>query len=322
MNHKPLVSIIIVNWNGAHLLNECLTSLLKTTYPNFEIIVIDNNSADESELVVNKFTSVIFYKNSFNSGYTGGNNIGFKISKGEYVVTLNNDIIVDPYWLDSAINLFQKYPSTGIISCRQMQYYQPQLIDGLYNHFSRDLTFIPFGNNERYDLNKNYSVTGYVLVANGGSAILRREMLDQIGGFDEKFFAYYDETDLCIRANLHGWKVIYNPDSVVFHKGSQSFKNLSVKQYYFRERNRVLFFYKYFPLCFILKALPFAIIMELRVIRLFFLKCRKPFAYFKSRLGALMTLKSYKDTRKTNLKLFKDHEIEIYSILRNRSIPL
>lgn len=319
--NKPLVSIIVVNWNGAHLLEECLTSLLKTVYHNFEIIVIDNNSTDESEQVVKKFDSVVFYKHHSNSGYTGGNNIGFRISKGKYLVTLNNDVIVDPHWLDSPVCLLEKHPSAGIISCRQMQYYDPEKIDGLFSYLKKDLTFYPYGNNNRFDSKENYSGTGYVLIANGGSAILKKEMVEQIGGFDERFFAYYDETDLCMRANLHGWKIIYDPNSVVFHKGSQSFKQVSLKQYYFRERNRFWFFYKYFPAFLILKSLPSALVMELRIIYVFFLKCKKPLMYFKARFEAIASLKFYKETRMVNLELFKKHKNDILTLLKKKLIP-
>lgn len=304
MKEKPLVSIIIVNWNGESIIGECLSSVAKTSYPNIETIVVDNNSADKSIEVIRKYSNVSLYRNGQNSGYTGGNNIGFQIAKGKYVVTLNNDMVVDPEWLTRPVDLLEKYRDVGIVSCRQMQYFQPELIDSLFNELKSDLSFSPFGFNKKHKFSKLSSTSGLVLCANGGSAILRKEMLDQIGGFDEHFFGYYDETDLCFRAFLRGWKCVYEPDSVVFHMGGSSFKQNEPRRYYLRERNRFWFIYKFMPLSFIINKFHLFLLMELRVMRIFFFKCKTPGLYFKARFDGISNFKRYRSTRMENIRLF------------------
>ena len=321
MNETPLVSVIIVNWNGESFLNECLASVTKTAYPNIEIIVVDNNSTDNSIQIIKNYKGIKFQINKENLGYTGGNNIGFKLASGKYVVTLNNDMTVNPQWLDKPVQLLEKDLTLGIISCRQMQYFKPELIDGLFNSLKRDLSFVPFAQNKKYHSSSMFCTSGYILFANGGSAVLRKDMLNEIGIFDENFFGYFDETDLCIRGFLHGWKCAYVSDSVVYHKGGVSFKQNPPFRYYLRERNKIWFVYKNFPLSLIITNLPFLLFMEMRVIRIFFLKCKKPSLYFKSRIDAISSLGQYRSIRKKNVGLFKNRKSIFAKLWKNEISP-
>lgn len=313
-------SIIILNWNGENLIEDCIDSVLQSKYKNIEVIVVDNASTDNSIEKLKKYSEVIVIRNNSNIGYAAGNNVGYKAAKGDFIVTLNNDVVVDPGWLDMPAVYFEKDPSIGIISCRQMQYYHTDKIDGLYHILNPDLSIVPFGMNQFYDPKcKRHSSPGYVLSANGGSAIYRRAVIEQTGGLDERFFAYLEEVDLCFQAFFRGWKCLYSPLSVVFHKGSVSFsKNMSTL-YFYRERNRLLFMYKNLPLMYMLKRILPILIWELRVIRVFF-KVGKPFLYLKARSDALEKLHHYKEIRKDNLLLLKDKNSLFKELLKKKII--
>ena len=305
MDNKPLVSIIILNYNGASLLSECLDSVLATIYKPLEVIVVDNNSIDNSLEILNSYPSIKVLRNSKNYGYAEGNNIGVSHSAGKYLVILNNDVSVEPSWLDVPVEKLEQEPDLGLVCCRQMMYYQRDTIDGLYHVIEPDLTFFPFGQGRKLSADPRYLQSGYVIGTNGASAIVRRETFLQLGGFDPRFFAYQEETDLNVRAFLHGWRCYYAAESVVYHKGSMSFNKNKPMVYYYRERNRVWLLYKNYPLSFILPYLPMLVLLELRVIRVFFFKLQRPGLYLKSRIDAFKALHNYKALRKNNIALFK-----------------
>ena len=322
MADNPLVSIIILNYNGASLIEECLDSVTHLHYQPIEIIVVDNNSSDNSLDVLKTYNIIKIIENKKNYGYAEGNNIGIRQCSGKYIATLNNDMTVDPLWLNEPVKILETYPDIGIISCRQMSYYKHNYIDGLYHTIKSDLTFLPYGHNHPLNQKKQYLQAGYVISANGGSAILRKDMISQIGSFDSRFFAYLDETDLCMKAFIKGWSCYYVPNAVVYHKGSVSFKKTGAIQYYYRERNRLWFLYKYFPSSFILKHFLFLLIMELRVIRVICLKLRKPDLYFKARLDAINQLSAYSDERKCNIKLIKKRWSHFISLKKRKIITV
>jgi len=146
-------------------------------------------------------------------------------------------------------------------------------------------------------------------------------MLDQTGYFDERFFAYYDETDLCFRAMLYGWKCIYVPDAVVYHKGGESFKRDAHKRLYYRERNRMWFIYKNFPTSLLIKHLPSLLIMELRVIRVLSLKLKSPGTYILARIDAVKMLPIFRLVRKNHLRLFKLQKSRFKALYKKKIIP-
>lgn len=243
----PLVTIVILNWNGESLLQECFDSLFKLEYPNIEILLVDNGSTDRSLELAKRFPQIIICKNTTNLGYAAGNNAGFKIANGKYVATLNNDVIVDPKWLNDPIATLEKSKDIGIISCRQMNYYKPEFIDSLFGHPSKSILFSPVGRDKKFSENPSFNTAKFVFAANGGSAIYRHELIKSLNGFDEIYFAYHEESDLCMRAFYKGWKCLYLPSSVVYHKISASFNRRKGLAFYFTERNRALFLIKLIP---------------------------------------------------------------------------
>jgi len=307
--NSPLVSIVILNWNGKEHLQECIGSVLKSHYSTLEVILADNGSTDGSvEFVRSQFPSVIILENNENLGYAEGNNRGIKIARGKYVVTLNNDVVVDPDWLKKPIVYLENDPQIGSICCRQMNYNNRDLVDSFFHYPAPELIFRRLGHKTTFDPDCRFASAGFVIAPNGGSAIYRKEMLGQIGGFDGNFFAYHDDTDLCMRAFLDGWKCLYVPESVVYHKDNASFKKRGTIAHYFHERNRMWFIYKYFPWSFIMSHLHSIIFQEMVTIGLHFIKKNGRLNYFKARIDGFTGIKRYSKKRKINTKKFKSRK--------------
>lgn len=251
-SHPPLVSIIILNWNGKNLLGECLDSVLQTTYRPVEIIVADNGSSDGSiAFITENYPSIKIIDNKSNIGYAAGNNRAFAVASGSFLVTLNNDVTVTPDWLNEPVALLNDMPDTGIICCTQLNYYAKDRVDSLFISPNTQLMHTKFGYGLRHSDCAGYSNPGYVFAANGAAAIYRATLIKELGGFDERFFAYHEESDLCMRAFLSGWNCVYSPKSIVYHKLSQSFGKIPNKLVYYGERNRYWYIFKNFPLSYI-----------------------------------------------------------------------
>ncbi len=320
MKKFPLVSVMILNWNGEEVIEECIDSVLQTEYENYEIVVVDNASTDRSIEIIEGFKSVRLVRNQQNYGFAKGNNIGFAYCRGAYVVTLNNDIIVEPNWLNKPIEIFERDERIGIVSCRQMNYYKRDLIDSLYLFPTHFLLFGNMGLKKRYCReNPHYSKRGYTIGASGASVIYRKKLLEELNGFEEKFFAYHEESDLHMRAFLAGWKCLYIPTSVVYHKGSHSFNKMKKTFYYYHERNRVWFIYRNFPVSIIVRNLPMILFREFKTFVNVALIKRHMHTYVKARIDGFNTLRQFKDVRSINIKRFSLHR-KRYNMLTKRKI--
>ena len=130
MNQKPIVSIIVLNWNGKQYLETCLSSLLQQTYPHIEIIFIDNGSSDGSvEFVKIKYPGVIIIENHKNLGFAMGVNIGIRVSHGKYIATINNDAEADKEWISSLVRVIGSYPDIGCCASKMLRFYERDMID-------------------------------------------------------------------------------------------------------------------------------------------------------------------------------------------------
>lgn len=318
---KPLVSVIIVTWNGAALLQECLDSLAKTTFSPMEIIVVDNFSSDNSLALLKAYPTVRVITNSSNTGYAKGNNIGVASARGNYVVILNNDITVEPGWLTEPLQYLEADRTIGIVCCRQMSYYHKEILDGLFHRIEPDLGMHPVGQRQLLADDPRFTMTGLVISANGGSMIVRKELYEQLHGLDENFFAYYEEVDFCLRAFERNWKCLYVPSAVVYHKGSVSFQKTGPMTYFYRERNRISFLYKNFPLHLLVTRSFMILLMELRVIRVLCFKQWRPDLYFRARKEAFSLFMHYKSERKVNVALFRKKMKEFYQFEKLQILP-
>jgi GT2 family glycosyltransferase len=277
------VSLIVLNWNGEDYLYQCLDSLMHLKYPSKEILMVDNCSTDNSVEIARSFSSVKIIKTPKNLGYAGGNNYGFNYAKGKYVATINNDIIVDKNWLEEPIKYLEANDSIGLISCRQMDYYDNDVIDSLYHYPSKYLLFLSEGNGKVFTDCQAWNTPGLVLSSNGASAIFRKKVVDLLKGFDERYFAYHEDADFCINAFYSGWKCLYVPNAITFHMGSRSFRRNSKKYSYYFERNRYFFIIKNYPLMVIVKRFFWLIYLEIRIFLGLLLIKKQFLIYIKAR---------------------------------------
>jgi GT2 family glycosyltransferase len=247
-NSIPLVSIIIPNWNGKRFLEECLHSIEKQTFCGFEVIFVDNGSTDGSaEWVEERYGHwVRIIRNRENLGFAEGNNVGIRVARGMYIVLLNNDTVVEPDWLEELIKPVEGDSTVGMCASKVRSYDQPKVLEA-----TGELLFRDGLNRARGHLEVDrgqYDSDLEIFFPPGCGGLYRKVMLDEIGLFDEDFFAYGDDTDLGIRGRLAGWRCVYAPRAVVYHKGSGSTGRYSPFKAFHVERNRIWIAVKYFPL--------------------------------------------------------------------------
>jgi GT2 family glycosyltransferase len=241
--HSPQVSLIIVNYNGKHLLKGCLDSLLSLSYPKakLEIIMVDNCSTDGSlDFVKKRYPKVKIIKNDVNN-YCRANNLGIRQAKSKFIAFLNNDTKVDKNWLAESIKVITQDKATAAVGSKIL------FLDGkinsvahyeLPNYYWADLGF---KEDDRGQYNKICEVNSIC----GGAALFRKDVFKKIGFFDEDFQMFVEDVDVSIRLKKKGWKIFYSPKSIVYHKfhgtASDDLANFYV------ERNRLLLIAKHYP---------------------------------------------------------------------------
>lgn len=216
-NFQPLVSIILVNWNGAHHLRTCFNALRAQTFRDFESILVDNDSHDPSlEVLASEFPEVRVIALKENRGFAGGSNVGVRAARGEIVVLLNNDTEVEPCWLEEVVAAFGRHPEAGSVASKMKLFDQRDRFHTTGDMYRLD--GLP-GNRGVWEVDRGqYNREEYVFSACGGSAAYRRTVLDRIGLLDEDFFFSCEDVDLGWRAQLAGFKCVYAPRAVVYHK--------------------------------------------------------------------------------------------------------
>ena len=234
-NSNPLVSIIILNYNAGKLLLNCIDSVFKSTYQNFEVIVVDNLSADNSHVrCKEKFEKIQLIENKENLGYCEGNNIGIRNANGEFIIILNPDTIVEPNWLNHLMSAYNKF-GEGLYQPKFFSLNEKLVIQSTGNMlhifgfgFARDKGKI---DNEKI---KSIEKINY---ASGTCLFTSKIVLDKIGLLDPFLFLYHDDLDLGWRAAHIGINSFYVPKSIIYHAESYSIK-WSSKKFYWLERNR------------------------------------------------------------------------------------
>ena len=235
MNESPLVSVIVLNYNAGELLVNCVNSLKKSEYTNLEILVVDNISSDGSQKKCKEqFPDIRLIQNEKNLGYCGGNNVGIREAKGEFIVILNPDTIVDPNWLNELIIAYDKF-GEGL--------YQPKILslneENIIQSTGNMLHVFGFGfardkGNKIIDKIEEIEKIGY---ASGTCLFTSKKVIDKVGYLDEFLFLYHDDLDLGWRAAQIGINSYHVPKSKIFHVESYSLK-WSAKKFYWLERNR------------------------------------------------------------------------------------
>ena len=244
------VRVVVVNWNRKELLRACLESLAHQTHPSYQVLVVDNGSSDGSaELVLDISQSypvpLTLLRNQENKGFCAANNQGFAGAKAEFIALLNNDAEADPGWLVALERVIRQSENIGMTASKIRVWEDPRRIDKC-GHL-----IYPDGQNRgrgagQLDVGQ-FDQVEEVLWPDGCAAMYRRAMLDEIGGFDEDFFAYADDAELGLRALWAGWKCLYTPHAVVRHHRGATLGLGSARRLTLIERNRVLLAVKLFP---------------------------------------------------------------------------
>ncbi len=219
----PRVSVIIPNWNGAHWLDPCLDALERQTFRDFEVVVVDNGSTDASvELLERRRGAggldLRIVELSENIGFAAGINAGISTCTAEYIAALNNDTVPCADWLQSLVEALDEHAAAGSAASAMLNLSEPDRIDTIGDGYRWDGRSYKIGNGGLASRipEKPFAVFG----ACAGAALYRRRMLDEIGLFDERYFAYMEDVDLAIRARLAGWGCVCVPKAVVLHAGA------------------------------------------------------------------------------------------------------
>ena len=246
----PFVTVVVVNWNRRELLEACLKSLERQTHPSFEVVVVDNGSDDGSAGLVKEIASAFpvplrLIVNSNNRGFCAANNQGFQASQSELVALLNNDAEADPGWLEALERVIRTSSDVGMAASKILVWEDPQRIDKAGH------VIYPDGQNRGRGTGQvdrgQFDRVEETLWPDGCAAMYRRAMLDEVGGFDEEFFAYADDAELGLRGRIAGWTCLYAPDAVVRHHRGAPLGLDSARRLTLIERNRVLLVVKLFP---------------------------------------------------------------------------
>ena len=266
---EPKISIVILNYNAGQLLLDCVESIKNTDYKNYEIIVVDNASKDNSHKECKKkFPEIKLIENDKNLGYCEGNNVGLRQVEGKFVVVLNPDTLVESKWLKELVKGYHKF-GDGIYQPKFLTTDNHKILQGTGNMIQ--LFGFGFSPNRNVIDNGQFNKPEVVGYASGTCLFTSTVILQKLGMFDSFLFAYHDDLDLCWRAAMQDIKSYYIPTSIVYHPPEGfSFKWTAFK-YYLLERNRQYCILTHYSRKTYYKMLPALIIVEIGVF-LFYLK--------------------------------------------------
>lgn len=241
----PRVSVVVPTWNGCALLRAALDSLRAQTYRDFETVVVDNGSRDGTAAMLEKeFPEVVVVRFAENRGFAVAVNAGVRAARGRYLALMNNDVEAEPAWLGALVQVLDARPDVGSVATKMVSLGDPSLVDsagaamGLFAH--------DIGRGQRdgppFDAGRE------VLCPCAGAGAYRRAVFEAVGEFDEAFFAWFEDVELGIRAQLAGFKCWYEPSARVRHHGHATASQLSVPKTVYTVRNAMLLFLQTMPL--------------------------------------------------------------------------
>ena len=264
------VSIIIVNYNSFHHTQECVKSLLKIDYSNFDIWIVDNGSNkqdrdDLTSLAVYEKVNLVF--SSVNSGFAGGNNIGIKkvldTKRPDFFLLLNEDTVVEKDFLSQMICCFSNDNRVGMISPKIMDYNNKHMVRNAGGHINltRGTVNVPGGRDD-----KRFNKEGFITFASGCCMLIKYDALKEVGLMPEEYFLYYEDTEYCLRFLKKGYKLWYEPGSVIYHKKGGSTITFSPTYQYYYLRGRLMFIKRNFNFINKLTAYPITFLFAVKSI--------------------------------------------------------
>ena len=238
---KPLISVITINYNGLEHTRGMLASFQKITYPNVEIIVVDNASKEDPSVLLEEYPDIILLKNPKNEGFAGGNNRGIEIAKGAYFFLINNDTEVSSDVMEGLLARAESSDRVGMV-CPKINYFDdPTVIQ--YAGFTNISPITGRGRGIGYqekDLGQ-YQNPRVTYLAHGAAMFIPRKVVEQVGMMAELYFLYYEEMDYCERIKKAGYEIWYEPSSSILHKESMSVGKNSLLKTFYMSRNRWIY---------------------------------------------------------------------------------
>lgn len=321
MVNKQFVAMVIPNWNGADYISACLKSLENQSLKP-HIIVVDNGSHDESvNIIKTGFKNVELLEYPDNAGFAGGVNRGIRKAikdKYKYVVLFNNDAVADKNWLENLVSVAEAHEEVGIVTGKFIRM-DKKYIDSTGDFYT--MWGMPFPRGRNQIDNSQYDTPEYVFGATGGASLYRTEMLEEIGLFDEDFFAYFEDIDISLRAQLAGWKVWYEPKAVAYHHVSATSSKLGNFSRYHSLKNFYLVWMKCLPWQLGVLYSPFIFLQSLRLLATSVIKARS-LIFFKSFAKVVQLLPS---TIKKRRKIQSSRKVSvgyINSIISKKFPPI
>jgi hypothetical protein len=261
---KTNICVVIPNWNGKELLKPCLDSVMAQKQP-CEVIIVDNGSTDGSaEYLKKHFPGAKVIELDKNYGFAGGVNAGIKVAMkdgADFIALLNNDAVAEPDWLGNLLETAEKHPQVGIVTSKILRKDKKHL-DSTGDFYS--IWGLPFPRGRNEVDSGQYDTLTEVFAGSGGASLYRAKMLDEIGLFDEDFFAYFEDVDISFRAQLAGWRVNYEPTAVVYHAVGGTSSKLGGFSRYHSSKNFILLYTKNMPASLFWQYLPLFLLQWLR----------------------------------------------------------
>jgi GT2 family glycosyltransferase len=239
----PLVSIIALNYNQTNVTCEFLESTKKLTYKNFETIVIDNGSDIDptAQVEAGNYPNVKLIVSPVNLGFTGGNNLGMEHARGQFLFIVNNDTEVTPDLIESLLEPFYKDSSIGVVCPKIRFFHHPDTIQYAGFHRMNLLTGRTWAVGSKEIDKGQHDTSGPTWCAHGAAMMVRKEVIEKVGRFADKFFIYYEESDWSARILKAGYKIYYNANGLIYHKESITMGKESAIKVYYHTRNRILY---------------------------------------------------------------------------------
>ncbi len=256
-------SIVTINWNSGEMTAEAIDSLLaQTIVDELEIVVVDNGSTDSSDRALEKKFGdrIILVRARSNLGYAGGSNAGAARATGRYVIFFNNDAVACAEWASQLVNAADNDDTLGMCTSRIMCYDDRSVIDNVGHNISGD--GIGRSRGHLQPMSAEYKTAAETLLASGCAGLYRRDLFEQVGGFDEDFFAYCEDSDIGLAIRGLGYRCLYVPAAVTYHRQSATASIVSLRKIYWIERNRIWVVLKHFPASMVL-ASPFVTLSRL-----------------------------------------------------------
>lgn len=283
------ISVLVINYNGERHLAQLVAALQAQTLRDFELIFIDNGSADGSVALMQQICdkgalASTLLINRENTGFAPACNQGIRAAQGEWIALLNNDAFPEPGWLEHLWAAAHSSPRLGMVAAKLLFAHQPERINSAGIAIDRAGIAWDWRGGELDKPEESGPVE--IFGPCGGAALYSRQMLDEIGGFDEDFFAYLEDVDLAWRAQLAGWRCVLEPQARVYHVHSATLGNGSPFKNYLLGRNKIWLITKNYPSPWLLLYLPAIVVYDLMSVVVGTFRSQN-FAALKGRLAGL-----------------------------------